>query len=463
LADLLTIKMIKQPTVSKLEGNARTLRAEMTWLKEVLDTRIKLYFGHPSQYASIYEVPVPNLEELPSIYADFVKHYQMSVEERLILLLSLSPHVAPQLLDVFFIKNEQNGQIFSEFGGLVGKVHRGFLPTGETASFMLAGNDLTRRFQVTQIFDPDYYLLKQKIILLDKDNNNEPFFAAPLGIGKEFLSLLTTGVAYKPNFSSDFPAERIETRLEWEDLVLDPSVYDEIHDIISWIRNAHTILNEWGLKKQLKRGYRALFYGPPGTGKTLTASLLGKSTGLDVYRIDISKMVSKYIGETEKNLANIFDLAENKNWILFFDEADALFGKRSSTSDAKDRYANQEVAYLLQRVEDFPGVVVLSTNLKSNIDVAFIRRFQTLVYFPVPAQEQRLIIWERAFRSVPKAENVDFRQIARDFEIPGGVIINVLRYCALQALNREGDEARVFKEDVVEGIRKELRKEGKTV
>ncbi len=117
-------------------------------------------------------------------------------------------------------------------------------------------------------------------------------------------------------------------------------------------------------------------------GKSLTASLLGKSANMDVYRIDLSKVVSKYIGETEKNLSNIFDMAENKDWILFFDEADALFGKRTSASDSKDRYANQEVADLLQRIEDFPGIVILATNLKSNLDEAFARRFQSMIYFP---------------------------------------------------------------------------------
>ena len=122
-----------------------------------------------------------------------------------------------------------------------------------------------------------------------------------------------------------------------------------------------------GIESFLKAGYRTLFYGPPGTGKTLCATLIGKKNGMDVYRIDLSMIVSKYIGETEKNLANVFDQAENRNWILFFDEADALFGKRTSTNTSNDRHSNQEIAYLLQRIEDFPGTVVLATNLKSKL------------------------------------------------------------------------------------------------
>ena len=228
-----------------------------------------------------------------------------------------------------------------------------------------------------------------------------------------------------------------------------------------WIKNYSTILTDWGLDKLLKPGYRSLFYGPPGTGKTMTAGLLGKTTGLDVFRVDLSKIVSKYIGETEKNLANIFDQAENKNWILFFDEADAIFGKRTSTSDSKDRYANQEIAYLLQRIEDFPGVLILATNLKSNMDEAFARRFQSMIYFPTPSAQLRMKLWEKALQSFEIDEKVDLWQISKKYEITGGSIINVLRHCALNAVVR--DSKTIFSSDIVEGLKKEFRKEGKTV
>jgi AAA+ superfamily predicted ATPase len=434
---------------------------EMSWLKQVLDTRINLYFGQPSDYASIWDIPVPDLDEYPSIYTKFVKRFNMSVQDRLVVLLTLAPHICPQLLDCLYIRNEMNGQVFTEFGGLKGTVHRGFLPTAETAAFMLAANDLTRRFQVMEIFEEDYYLLKQKILVMDYDRTKEPSFSTPLQMGKEYLTYLTTGGAFKPIFNSEFPAQRISTKLDWEDLVLEQESWERIQEILNWITYQKRILDEWGLRKSLKPGYRSLFYGPPGTGKTLTASLLGKTAGLDVYRVDISKVVSKYIGETEKNLSNIFDYAENKSWILFFDEADALFGKRTATSDAKDRYANQEVAYLLQRIEDFPGVVLLSTNLRSNIDAAFMRRFQSLVHFPVPDPPQRLRLWRQAFERAPIADNVNFNAVAKEYKISGGMIINVLRFCALAAVTRE--EPMIYMEDVIEGIKAEFYKEGKTI
>jgi SpoVK/Ycf46/Vps4 family AAA+-type ATPase len=214
------------------------------------------------------------------------------------------------------------------------------------------------------------------------------------------------------------------------------------------------------MKKKLKLGYRSLFYGPPGTGKTLTASLLGKYTGKDVYKVDISMMVSKFIGETEKNLANLFARAESKDWILFFDEADALFGKRTNVRDAHDKYANQEVSYLLQRVENYDGLVILSSNFKSNIDEAFIRRFQSIIQFPMPNAKERLQLWQMAFPSqVRLADVVDLPQLSATYELTGSDIMNVVHYCCLQAL-QQGDTV-IHQEDLLYAIKREFSKAGK--
>ena len=311
------------------------------------------------------------------------------------------------------------------------------------------------------LFEPDHFFYKHNILKYTSQKKEEPLLSGGITITYEYLTYLTTGNAYEPTYSSDFPAKRLSTRLEWEDLILDPLILDEIEEMLAWIQHRKTIMEDWGLEKKLKPGYRAMFYGPPGTGKTLTASLLGKATGMAVYRIDLSQIVSKYIGETEKNMASIFNQAEHKDWILFFDEADALFGKRTATSDAKDRYANQEVAYLLQRIEAFPGTIILATNLKGNIDDAFSRRFQAFVYFPMPGPEQRLQLWQNAFSKKTKlADDVNLQEIAEKYEIAGGAIINILRYCSLAALRRGGNI--IEKQDIVRGIRREYRKEGKT-
>lgn len=444
-----------------LHQNALQLQRELSWLSQLLEVRFKLYFQQECPYKSIYEIEPPSLADHPSIFAEVVQHYNMTIEERVCLLLALAPHVCPQILDIFFTRNEKYGRGFTEFGGVKGLQHSGFLPTGETVSFLLAANDLAKRFQLLQIFDPDHFFAKYNILRLEKDKSGEPLLSGALTISREYLSFFTTGTEYKPSFSAEFPAKRITTNLDWEDLVLEPYILEEIQEILNWLKYNNVLMNEWGLSKKIKPGFRTLFYGPPGTGKTLTACLLGKSTNLDVYRVDLSKVVSKYIGETEKNLANIFDQAQNKSWILFFDEADALFGKRTAAKDSKDRHANQEVAYLLQRIEDFPGLVILATNLKSNIDEAFARRFQSMIYFPMPRPEQRLLLWEKAFSNMEVEKEVDLFEIAKAYEVTGGAIINILRYCSLQAIGRESRS--ITLEDLETGIRKEFKKEGKTV
>lgn len=194
----------------------------------------------------------------------------------------------------------------------------------------------------------------------------------------------------------------------------------------------------------------------------MTAALLGKSSERDVYRIDLSLVISKYIGETEKNLRHVFDLAENKDWILFFDEADALFGKRTEVKDAHDRFANQEVAYLLQRVEEHPGVVILASNMKNNLDDAFTRRFQNMINFPMPDHDERRKIWENGFsRSCELDESIDLDEIAGKYELSGGSIMNVIRYASLMAL--DAGHNRIHFQDIIDGIQREYAKEKRSM
>jgi len=266
-----------------------------------------------------------------------------------------------------------------------------------------------------------------------------------------------------PQFSLDFPAHRLETNLTWDDLILDPGILDQINHIISWIVHEDQILGRWKLGKHIKPGYRTLFYGPAGTGKTLAATLLGQRTGLDVYRVDLSMVISKFIGETEKNLAAIFDRAEKESWILFFDEADALFGKRTSVTSSNDRHANQATAYLLQRIEDFPGVVILASNMRANIDDAFTRRFQSLVHFPMPDAEQRRRLWQNALGDgeTPLETNIDLDEVAKKFELTGGAVVNSVRYAATNAMRHE--RSAISQSDLLEAIRREMQKEGKAI
>lgn len=190
---------------------------------------------------------------------------------------------------------------------------------------------------------------------------------------------------------------------------------------------------------------------------------MGKHFDKDVYRVDLSQVVSKYIGETEKNLEKVFFKAENKEWILFFDEADALFGKRSNVSSAHDKFANQEVSYLLQRVEDYQGLIILASNFKNNIDQAFVRRFNAIVHFPAPDAGERLAIWEKNVpTSIPLHHEINLKTFASKFELTGSGITNIMQYASLRAISRNGKKM-IYHEDIMFGIRREFLKEDKII
>ena len=194
-------------------------------------------------------------------------------------------------------------------------------------------------------------------------------------------------------------ARKISPRYDWGDIILPTDQLRLLHEIVDTVRGRPRVLDEWGVGQKLasSRGVTVLFAGAPGTGKTMAAEVMAAELGLDLYKIDLSTVISKYIGETEKNLERIFNEAEASNAILFFDEADALFGKRSEVRDSHDRYANVEISYLLQRMEAYNGVTILATNLRSNLDEAFTRRLQFAVDFPFPEEADRLRIWKTLF------------------------------------------------------------------
>ena len=404
------------------------------WFEAVLHVAIGVYF----QQQGFENASVGQLRPLSSKWLEeATKHSNITFEERVIVMLALMPHIKPQALDTFFLQNGALDRQFTQFGGWKGLSHGGFLPTGETAVFIIAGDDPIKRCEVVRMFQRDHWYYTSNILRLEGANEGEPFLSGQLRVSEEFLSHVLLDREYKPDYSIGFPAKLITTPLEWEDMVLDYQTHEALEEINTWIEHQHTIMEDWGLKRILKPGYRALFYGPPGTGKTLAATLLGKKNNMDVYRVDLSMIVSKYIGETEKNLAKVFDLAENRNWILFFDEADALFGKRTSTNTSNDRHANQEVAYLLQRIEDFPGTVILATNLKSNIDEAFSRRFQSIIYFPIPSEELRAELWRSMLPKDWLGDDAEeLIATAAKSELSGGSIANVVRKCAVQLVNK---------------------------
>jgi hypothetical protein len=234
-------------------------------------------------------------------------------------------------------------------------------------------------------------------------------------------------------------AEKIETRRLLDELILPPEQLRQIGEIASQVEQRNQVYEQWGFGARLSRGkgISALFAGPSGTGKTMAAEVLAAHLDLDLFRIDLASVISKYIGETEKNLKRVFDAAEESGAILFFDEADALFGKRSEVRDSHDRYANIEINYLLQRMEDYRGLAILATNRKSLLDQAFLRRLRFLVDFPFPSAKDRVRIWRGAFPKQASLGPIDFDSLGR-LEIAGGNICNVAINAAFLAASEGG-------------------------
>lgn len=376
------------------------------------------------------------------------------------LALAFTPYISPELLPDLLSAHLPQGKECPEMGLVRSKNRELFFPSGDTLLYLLAGKNLETRMYLIKYFQVESELFRSGILSFEEVSAFEPRMSGRLIVDEEYVDIVTTGEIQKPRMGSGFPAQLISTGLEWENLVLQKKTLDQILEIQSWLKHQDQLMNQWGLAGKIKPGYRVLFYGAPGTGKTLTATLLGKYTGRDVYRIDLSMVVSKYIGETEKNLSRLFDKAANKEWILFFDEADAVFGKRTSVRDAHDKYANQEVSYLLQRIENHPGLVILASNLKSNLDAAFTRRFQSMIEFEMPSATERLILWNDTLpKNLSLQKDISIDQIAKTYNLSGANIVNIVQFACLKTAEDGAKE--ISRQHLIEGIRKEYVKEGK--
>jgi DNA polymerase III delta prime subunit len=256
-------------------------------------------------------------------------------------------------------------------------------------------------------------------------------------------------------------ARKISPNYAWEDFVLPEDQLAQLHEICEQAAHRQTVFGQWGFGRKLSlgKGLNVLFSGPPGTGKTMAAEVIANELRLDLYKIDLSQVVSKYIGETEKNLDRVFSAAEHSNAILFFDEADALFGKRSEVKDSHDRYANIEIGYLLQKMEEYEGIAILATNVKHHIDEAFVRRIQMIVEFPFPDEAERHRVWQVIFpKEAPLEADVDFGALARTVRLASGNIRSIARTSAFYAA---ADGCAIQMAHVLKASRREYQKLGR--
>lgn len=429
-------------------------------LGDLIQARIRAHFAGIRGSSRYF---LPAFDQGDDIMSEFVRENKLTIEEHYLLLIALAPHVRPDFFDRIIQETLPQPGDFPVIGGVRGKQFRGFLPTAETVLFLLAGEDwIVCQELFHQLFDPEAVLSKRKIAWLEMPPDGEPMISGKLMMNQSLITYFTTGKEHLPHYSSNFPAHRLKTSLDWNDVVLNQNIRQQIEEIRSWFFNNKKLMEQMGMGRKLNPGYRALFSGPPGTGKTLSATLLGKEFNKHVFRVDLSNLVSKYIGETEKNLARLFDEAEYKNWILFFDEADALFGKRTQVKDAHDRYANQEVSYLMQRIESFDGLVILASNLKGNMDEAFTRRFQSIIYFPYPTPDEQLSIWQKAFpKKLQLNKEVDLAGIAQRYKLSGANVMNIVQYSCLESLAQKKEC--ISGDLLLRGIQRELAKEGRSM
>jgi ATP-dependent 26S proteasome regulatory subunit len=326
---------------------------------------------------------------------------------------------------------------------------------------------LWRIYLDSQVKDQDVLIsaLANKFQLNGRQIRGAARMARSFALWQDSGSITTDGLhracRQKSNQRLSELARKIEPRYVWNDIVLPRDQLDQLREICNHVKYRHLVYDDWGFQHKLSlgKGLNILFAGVSGTGKTMAAEIIANELGIDLYKIDLATVVSKYIGETEKNLDKIFKEAQDSNSILFFDEADAIFGKRSEVRDAHDRYANIEIAYLLQKMEEYQGIVILATNLRKNLDEAFARRLHFSVEFPFPEEEDRYRIWQKAFpEATPLADDIDLAFMARQFRITGGNIKNI----ALGAAFLAADDGNTFNiERVIRATRREYQKIGR--
>jgi hypothetical protein len=440
--------------------NSKVIIEELEWFQSLLDNRVNFLKGETAGPVFFSSLKLPELKEKKSAYADLVNTYGLSPSERLLLLCGLLPHISPEIFTKRLRSSTTSYKVeYPELGGYFDSTFINFVPTMQTVLCLLAGDDITNMV-FYQLSLRKSVLVNEQIINLrpsiaSEDDSNERNHI--IALAPEFVRYLLCSEKPRPDFGRSFPATLTCTSLEWDDLVLNPKTRSEVEEVMNWVK-ASEKLNR---TKKIRPGFPCLFYGPPGTGKTMTTALIGKTFGKDVFRVDLSMIVSKYVGETEKNLSHLFDRAENKDCILFFDEADSLFSKRTEVNSSNDKWANLEMSYLLQRMEEYKGLTILATNLKNNIDAAMTRRFQSMIYFPRPDKNERALLWKQSLaEEFSYPNNVSFEKLSK-YELTGANISNILKYCCTEALAKEQKE--ISGADLVKGIHRELAKENRTV
>ena len=442
----------------------QAISEEIQWLDTLIKHRVQELNQEENTLAtSIADIAYPPSHHFECHYQQFLQKHEFDIPERLLLILVVARSVFPQIFKPL-VKVYKNIDKQYEFGGILEPDSHRFIPTLRTLFFLLSGNNLQDQFYHHLTFTPRHLLFEHSIVKLENDprkehNSEDDLLYQRVKLSDAYLKYFLGGDRPTLDSEEGFPATLLETDKTFDDLVLPDQVIKQLDGPMNYIKGYQELLKQPDTKSKIKPGYLILLHGKPGTGKTLTSSVMGSYLGVEVYYLNLSRVVSKYIGETEKNLEKVFNRLETKLCILFVDEADALFGKRTEVQDSKDRYANQEVAYLLQRVEKFPGVVILATNYEQNLDEAFTRRILSHIHIPLPDSEARTQLWQK---SLPQSFRFEYKALAQQlgdtFALTGGNISNIIKQACLKA-TQENTQILTYKTHLEEFISYEFDKE----
>jgi ATP-dependent 26S proteasome regulatory subunit len=431
-------KNVKSSKESYPVVNASLINAHIKWLESVITQRTTMKVDGGLLLAKqIEKIEIQN-DPLSSL----IEKFNLGLAERLVLTLCIVSNIKPELLDQFLIVNPNTEKRYKEYGGIINRNSLRFQPTLRTAIFLLSGNDTEQFLNYQTILRSGNVLFREQIVNLHSTDDNQDYLPdCIIQLDSAYVDYLFSGETPRLDSGNDFPAKLLETDKTFKDLVLKKGAFDQLKPAINYVKVQQELYSNSSIQSKIKKGFVLLLHGPPGTGKTLTASILGNELNTPAYQIDSSQVVSKYIGETEKNLERVFNRLEGKNCILFFDEADSLFGKRTEISDSKDRYANQGVSYLLQRIESFDGLVILATNYEKNFDDAFKRRILSKVHIGRPSAEERELLWERALPEGYKfsSENL-LNALAKHFDFTGANISVVIKMSVERSFSENSKE-----------------------
>lgn len=446
---------------AEISENIEVIDADVSWISELLQQRIEEMGAKAVAKLPFAQTPPPDISSCKGPYANLVKSMQLTPMERLLLITTLVPHYSPEIF-TNALRHETNVLTirYNETGGYIDQTFHHFIPTFKTIQFLLAENDSLTTSFIRLALNKGSKLFKEQIVTMRTiagSSDDENMLNQVPSLAGEYVHFLKTAEKPRPDFGRAFPASLVTTSMNWSDLILRDETMKELDFVKQWMNNGKKLIS---VDERVNRSFPCLFYGPPGTGKSLAAKLIGKDFGKDVFRIDLSMIVSKYIGETEKNLAYLFDRAEGKDWILFFDEADALFGKRTNITDSKDKWANLEMSYLLQRMEEYTGLTILASNVKNNIDAAMVRRFQAMIYFPRPELDERITLWNRSLPSYFKYDtSIEIEKLAK-YDFTGANIANMMKAACLEALSNNTNI--ISPASLVRAMKREFAKENRT-